>query len=619
MSGNERTGTGADASAIPVRQGLRLLLGPASTRKFVLVALGSMVVSAFEIVGLLLIIPLVQLVSSTGDTTGFVATLEDWLGNPSRSRLTLIMASAVMIAFVLKAVFTTLFRWWATGFVFDEEAATTAELLDRYMHAPYWIHLERNTAEFLRTLNESIAGAYSNFIMAGIGFMTELVVAIAIVIVLIVVQPIAALSVVVYFAIAGFLYTRLIARRSTEAGRVLNEQAIEAFKASHQALGSVKEVTISQRQEHFVSTYRDARITMAKAKRTSAFLGEFPKYVLEVIFIVGVGILSVTIVARSTSQDVLALLALFIAAGFRLLPSLVRMMASYSAMRIGRKGFDLVVADLAAFPADGSRDRDFDPAEITFEQELSVEDLSFTYRASETPVLRGVSFTVRCGESLGIVGLSGAGKSTLVDILLGLHIPTSGTVRVDGVDILSNLPGWQRRIGLVPQDVYLLDESFVANIAFGIPRDEVDERALDAAIDRAQLRSFIDSLPDGVDTIVGERGTRLSGGQRQRIGIARSLYSDPTLLILDEATSALDNRTEAQIASTIESLHGDLTMIVVAHRLSTIRNCDRILFLVDGEVEGIGTFDELRDQHPDFSELVRLADTASDPVERPTF
>jgi ABC-type multidrug transport system fused ATPase/permease subunit len=519
----------------------------------------------------------------------------------------LILAGIVMGAFLMKAIFAMAFRWWSIGYVYDQEAVTTTELLDRYMHAPYWIHLERNSAEFLRTLSDSIGQAYSNVIMGGVSLFTEAFIASSIVIVLIFVQPLAAISAALYFLLAGFLYARFVAKHATEAGKVLNNEALQASKAAIQALGSVKEVKIRNRQGHFVETYGSARVKMAKAKRTSAFLGELPKYLLEVVFIFGVGLLSVIVVSRSTSKDVLALLALFVASGFRLLPSLVKMMWSYSSIKVGRRGFDLVVSDLLAFPSTRQDVTRFNPTPLPLEHTLSVENLTYSYATSKIPVLRNVSFSLPSGESLGIVGLSGAGKSTLVDLILGLHIPDEGRICVDGSDINENMPGWQKGIGLVPQDVYLLDESLTANIAFGIADEEIDIEQVRRAVEQAQLTEFAESLEHGLDSVVGERGMRISGGQRQRIGIARSLYSSPSLLVLDEATSALDNETELRISETIQSLHGSLTMIVVAHRLSTIKNCDRILFLDSGEVQDIGTFDELVDRNPQFANLANLA------------
>ena len=596
-----------------MKESLALIIDPTVKRKLILLILGSLLVSSLEVIGLLLIVPLVQLISSQQDSTGFLKILEEFFGNPNRSKLTIIIAGMVMTAFIVKAIFVTTFRWWATGVACDEEAKTSTNLLHIYMHAPYWIHLDRNTAEFVRTMNESVSQTYSAFIMGWITVISESIVAIGIAGVLIAVQPVAAISIAIYFLTAGLIYMKLTAKRSSATGRILNEDAIIAYKTANQALGSIKEVKIRNRQSHFVDQFRESRRTAAKAKRVASFLNEFPKYLLEVIFMVGVGMISMIVVSRSTSKDVLGLLALFIAAGFRLLPSIVRLMSANTSIRIGRRGFDIVVADLRAFPNDISSTETFTPVPLPFTTSLSVDDVTFSYRAGVVPVLRGVSFEVRSGESLGVVGLSGAGKSTLVDLILGLHLPDSGTIRVDGHDIAENLPGWQTQIGLVPQDVYLLDDTIAANIAFGIQTDEIDQDRLHRAIDLAQLNTFVAGLPHGLESIIGERGMRISGGQRQRLGIARSLYLDPALLILDEATSSLDGETESRISETIQDLHGTLTMIVIAHRLSTITKCDRILFLEDGEVSAIGTFDELIRSSEGFANLARLARVGAEP------
>ncbi len=244
---------------------------------------------------------------------------------------------------------------------------------------------------------------------------------------------------------------------------------------------------------------------------------------------------------------------------------------------------------------------------------IEVSDLRFTYpMRPEQEVLSGIDLTIRDGESIAFVGTSGAGKSTLVDLLLGLLAPTSGEIRAGGIDIQDNLPGWQRHVAVVPQDVVLFDDSLRANIVFEM---EGDEARLQDVVKRAQLTHLVADLPEGLDSPVGERGTQLSGGQRQRIGIARALYREPRVLVLDEATSALDNETERRLGETIDGLKGSMTIVIVAHRLSTIRNCDRIVFMSAGKVAGLGTFDEVARQNKEFATLVRLGSLTSDSAE----
>jgi ABC-type multidrug transport system fused ATPase/permease subunit len=239
-------------------------------------------------------------------------------------------------------------------------------------------------------------------------------------------------------------------------------------------------------------------------------------------------------------------------------------------------------------------------------REIRVEGVTFTHDGREDPAVKDVSFSVPAGSAVALVGASGAGKSTIVDIMLGLYSPSSGRVTANGTDIRTILPEWQQSLGLVPQEVYLLDDDLRANIAFGEPDDQIDETRLAQAIAGAQLEELVASLPEGLETFVGERGVRLSGGQRQRIGIARALYTRPRLLILDEATSALDNETERRISETIHALHGSVTIIIVAHRLSTVRDCDQVVLLDGGEVAAVGGFEELQLVSPDFARMVEL-------------
>lgn len=241
-------------------------------------------------------------------------------------------------------------------------------------------------------------------------------------------------------------------------------------------------------------------------------------------------------------------------------------------------------------------------------RELLVQDVRFRYPGTAEDVLSEVSLRIPAGGSFALVGASGAGKSTLLDLVLGLHQMQEGDLVVDGESVLARLPDWQRSIGLVPQDVFLLDDTIAANVAFGVPPAAIDRDRVQQSLERAQLKDFVENLPAGPETIVGERGARISGGQRQRIGIARALYIEPELLVLDEATSALDNETEARIAQTITALSGELTILVVAHRLSTIRNCDEIAFIEHGQITATGTFDGLRLTSPAFARLVSLGE-----------
>ena len=300
---------------------------------------------------------------------------------------------------------------------------------------------------------------------------------------------------------------------------------------------------------------------------------------------------------------------MFAAAGYRTLPSVVRLIATFGSMRNSDPVVIDVVRDvLAARQSSATTER---PARaLPLQQQLAIDRVSFTYPDGDSAVLEDVSMTLEHGRSLALVGGSGAGKSTLVDLILGMHEPTRGSIRVDGLDITDDLPAWRAGIGLVPQEVWFTDGTLRENITFGVESDDVDHDALRAAVTQADLDEFVASLPDGLETSMGERGARLSGGQRQRIGIARALYAKPQLLVLDEATSALDNITERRVTDTIQRLSGSLSMIIVAHRLSTVRMCDKLVFLRHGRVAAVGTFDEVARADAEFARMVELGSLA---------
>ncbi len=573
-------------------------------RRLRLAAVGLLVVSGLEMVGLLLILPLMQMLTGASTHTGLLGHISDLLGNPSDSTLALTMASVVFVAFVTKGLFTLAFRWWVLGFTNRLAADASTELLRRYLGAPYAFHLHRNTAEMLRTMSDAVNKAYLGVVNNLLAGLSESVTIGAIALVVLVARPIPALGAIAYFGVVGIVFQRLVGGRSQRAGTQLLESTRATIQAALQGLGGIKEVQVRGGAEHFVSVYHRARLQTATASRESLYLGEAPRYALEMLFIVGVAVMSGIIFAGSGAKQGAATLGLFVAAGFRILPSMVRLLAASSGLRVGQEGLRLVLADLDELPAVPTEESSVEPLHL--DRALRLDDVHFRYPASEHAVLDGVSLTLPAGRSLAIVGSSGAGKTTLVDLILGLHQPTSGRITVDGTDLTAVMQRWQRAIGLVPQDVFLLDDSLRANIAYGLDTDEIDADRLAEAVERAQLDELVDHLPEGLDTFVGERGARISGGQRQRIGIARALYLRPQLLVLDEATSSLDNETERRITETIESLHGQLTMIVVAHRLSTVRRCDELIFMHGGRIQSRGTFDEVRASNATFAALVEL-------------
>jgi ATP-binding cassette subfamily C protein len=383
----------------------------------------------------------------------------------------------------------------------------------------------------------------------------------------------------------------VLARRAwTNIGEAERALHLRQLHLLQQSLGAVKDVIITGRQAFFEAELRRIRRALAGAKERRTLMASAARLGVEAVLILCMllAVFAFTRQAGSTGEGI-SVLALFAYTGFRTVPSANRIMLNVGYLREGEAWARSVDHDMAALTPPAPRHFAPEP-ELPFKATLACEHVTVAYDEGAPPAIQDVSLTIRRGESIGIVGPTGAGKSTLVDALLGLVRPASGRVCVDGVSIEGRERAWQRRIGYVPQGVYLLDDSLRRNIAFGVPDSTIDEARLWRAVSLARLDPVVNALPERLDTVVGERGVRLSGGQRQRVAIARALYHDPDLLVFDEATAALDSQTERELTAAIAELHGERTLIAIAHRISTVQTCDRLIFLQGGRVVGIGPY-----------------------------
>ncbi len=574
--------------------------------RLILLLAGSLAIAVTEAVAVVAVLPLMAL--ATGDSPADntqLRFLSDLLGNPSTPTLAIYVAGLVFAGFVVKGLGSMAFRWWSIGFIMKQSIRTSSGLLNYYLKAPYALHVRRGTPDLLRVLNEGSGAVYTAVVLGSISAATEAITLAALSVTLLVVSPFATLVVGCYFAVAAWLLQRSVKGRVRSSAIVLLDEAQTSNKITLQSLGGIKEIQLRHEQDMMVDAYRDSRTRAGAAQRTAAFLGELPKYVLEILFVAGIGLMTVLAYAQNDPQQALGTIALFGVAGFRILPSMVRCLASLTLVRSGIPALDLVKGDLAL----ASEEPESAPAttdRLPLTSDLVLDRVSFHYPESTREVLTDVSLRIPAGSSVAFVGSSGAGKTTLVDLVLGFHQPTGGRILADGVDVRSDLPRWRAGLAMVPQDVYLLDESLSDNIRFTAAPAPDPDPDLTRAVEQAGLTDVLVHLPNGLDTEVGERGARISGGQRQRVGIARALYRQPSLLVLDEATSALDNETEHKISRTMTALRGRVTLIVVAHRLSTVKDCDTIVFLEDGRIRAQGTFTELKQRDQGFARLVAL-------------
>jgi ABC-type multidrug transport system fused ATPase/permease subunit len=545
-----------------------------------------------ETIGIGLIIPSMAMMTQNDLASKFpyIAPALQRLGNPSQKELLVWGLMFLVFVYVVKAFFLAFLAWRQSHFAHDLQASLAFRLFAGYLRQPYSFHLQRNSAQLIRNIISSVNGI-TNVVQQGLILISEALVLIGFSALLLWVEPGGALVVVVALGTAAWAFHRFTRKRIERWGK--SSQLHEGLRIQHlqQGLGGAKDVKLLGREHDFLAQFKIHNLSSTLVAERRSTLQAFPRLFLELLAVAGLTALVIIMLSQGKQVDaLLPTLGLFAAATFRLMPSINRVMAAVQAVRFSHPVIDTVFKEMKLV--------DVPPALATgavlpLKKELRIEGVRFRYPTAESESLHLDVLSIPCGAAVGIVGGSGAGKSTLVDVVLGLLTPDQGTVCVDGVDIQQDLRGWQNQIGYVPQTIYLTDDTLRRNIAFGLSNEQIDEQAVFRAIQSAQLDKFVDELSQGLDTMVGERGIRLSGGQRQRIGIARALYHSPSVLVLDEATSALDGETEQAVMQAIDSLSGKLTILIVAHRVSTLRNCSQIVELKSGKVAMIGAYNDI--------------------------
>lgn len=559
------------------------MLLPHQRRAAVILLCLMLVGMVLETAGVGLVIPALALMTQPNLGASYPAFIP-WLeriGNPSHVNLVVIGMLTLATVYAVKSLFLAFLSWWQARFTYGVQAELSERLYTGYLHQPYSFHLQRNSSELIRNTMGQV-GSLTNVIQQGLSLATEVLVISGISLLLLLVEPLGALLVLTVFGAAGWVFSRFTRDHLSRWGSENQYYDGQRIQQLQQGFGGVKDVKLLGREADFIRGYQTHNLGAARVAKWLAILQALPRLWFEVLAVVGLTTLVLTMIGQGKSVDtLLPTVGLFAAAAFRLMPSANRVLAAFQTMRFSRPVIDTLYRELVELKVDNNQ---LSGGPLDFCGTLTFDHVSFQYQGAQALSLCDISLVIPRGNSIGIVGGSGAGKSTLVDILLGLLAPTAGSVRVDGVDIQTRLRGWQNQIGYVPQSIFLTDDTLRRNVAFGLPDEQIDEAAVWRAIRAAQLESFVKEQPEVLDTVVGERGIRLSGGQRQRIGIARALYHDPQVLVLDEATSSLDTATERGVIEAVRALSGSKTVIIVAHRLSTVEHCDRLFRLERGKL-----------------------------------
>ncbi len=550
---------------------------------FILILVGT-VLETFS-VGLL--IPALSVL--TKDDSGFNLPYVTLKSSLSKTELIQLAAGAIFFVYLTKNIFLGVSTWIQRGFLTKISARLSARMLEIYMRQPYSYHLRQNSSVLIRNTQDS-AMVVAGGIEPSLTVLSDGLIAVSLFFVLVVVEPLGTLSAIALFLSATFLFQRFTNSRLQSWGKLRQLQKGKIIQTVQQSLGAVKDVQVLGREQTFIDIHREQQEVDTDLLRRIGMTQALPRLWLEIVAMGSMASLVVIMLwVGKDVNEIVPVVGLFALSAFRVLPSVNKIVNGLQTLRVSRSTIETIHHDLRLSTREKSERFD---SEFQFVS-LSTENLCFRYNMTEVDVLNDVNISVRRGEAVGFVGQSGSGKSTLIDILLGLLDPKTGSVSINSRSISEVKRQWQRIVGYIPQTIFLMDDSLRRNIALGTPDSEIDEDAVSEALKSAQLEDFVASLPEGLDTVVGERGVRLSGGQRQRIGIARALYHRPTVLVLDEATSSLDTETEKGVMQAVQALQGDKTVIIVAHRLSTVEYCDRLYRLDAGRIVDEGTFDEV--------------------------
>jgi ABC-type multidrug transport system fused ATPase/permease subunit len=587
---------------------LALLTRPERKRAGLL--MGMILVMAFlDMLGVASILPFMAVLANpelvqTNALLNAAFTTSRHIGIHTTQQFLFALGVLVFVLLVTSLAFKALTTYAQTRFALMREYSIGKLLVEGYLHQPYSWFLNRHSADLGKTILSEVSSVIGNGMLPLMTLMAQSMVALALLILLLIVDPLLALSVGV---VLGLVYVGIFAVMSgwlKRLGQARTRANKERFTAVSEAFGAAKEVKVGRLEQAYIKRFSAPANSYAQSEASARVIAQLPRYALEAIAFGGMLLVMLYLMAKSGSfASALPIIALYAFAGYRLLPALQQIYQAFTQLRFAGPALDALHQDLMSLQAADAQHGHIEPLALT--QAITLKHVSYRYPNALHPALKGIDLSIPAHSTVGFVGATGSGKTTTVDVILGLLEPQEGHLIVDGQPITAAYRRqWQRAIGYVPQHIYLADDSVAANIAFGVPAKDIDPQAVERAAKIANLHEFVvNDLPRGYATTVGERGVRLSGGQRQRIGIARALYHNPQVLILDEATSALDNLTEQSVMEAVNNLGHDITIILIAHRLSTVRQCDQIYLLERGEVKASGTYDQLTENSQQFKAM----------------
>ena len=584
---------------------LLFLLSPAERKKAGLLLVMVIIMALLDMIGVASILPFITVLTNPNliETNIILNTLfqaSNRFGVNTDQEFLFFLGIIVFFLLILSLTFKAITSYVQILFVQMREFSIGKRLVEGYLRQPYSWFLSRHSADLGKTILSEVATVIGGGMRPLIDLIAKSILTIILIALLVVVDP--KLTLIVGLSLGSvyliiFYFVRNFLNKSGKE-RLKNNQL--RFTTVNEAFGAVKEVKVGGLEEFYIKTFSNPAQIFAKTQASSQVVAQLPRFILEAIAFGGILLIIIyTISQTGNLYNSLPIIALYVFAGYRLMPALQQIYTSFTRLAFVGPSIEKLHSDLKNLK---SSTKNLDQETLVFNKEINLNNIHYNYPNSSTNVLKDINLTVPAKSTVGLIGPTGCGKTTIVDIILGLLKPQKGTIKVDAKVITDqNLRTWQRLIGYVPQFIYLLDDTIEANIAFGVEPKDINHDMVKKASIIANLNQFvIDELPQQYKTIIGERGVRLSGGQRQRIGIARALYHKPKVLILDEATSALDNQTENTVMEAVTNIDKNITIILIAHRLSTVKNCDNIFFLENGNLKAQGTFEELINSDKEF-------------------
>ncbi|MBK4732483.1 ABC transporter ATP-binding protein [Oxynema sp. CENA135] len=576
-------------------------------------------VSLMEAFGIGLIGPFLSLATQPEivQTNSFLNNLYARSGLPSESQFIACLGIFIILIFIFKSIISWNAQTYVFIFSFQLKGELANKLMNAYLNAPYTFHLSRNSATLIQSITNYTYTFGHAILIPLLNSIANVIVILSLTLLLCATNLMAIVAILALLLPCWLLFA-YSKNKLSYWGQEVHEANESMIRIINHGLGGIKETKVIGCSSYFENQLKTQTDKYEKASGSFFGFKLLPRIIVETFLVIFlVGFISLFLLLDQDVQQLTAILSIFAVASIRLIPAISNLMGAISTLRNSDYVLKKLYLDLKELEASeenlkeiyGKHSDKFEavskqkglvladlpesiePLEI--KDSIEIEDIFYHYPNISESAIAGISFEIKKGESIALIGKSGAGKTTLVDIILGLLIPQDGDIKVDRHSIYENLANWRQSIGYIPQSIFLIDDTLARNIAFGVSDDRIDEHRLQQAIDAAQLRELVDELPEGLQTEVGERGVRLSGGQRQRVGIARALYHEREVLVLDEATAALDNETESLISEAINALSGTKTMIIIAHRLTTVKDCDRIYTLEKGKIVKCGTYEEV--------------------------